>query len=243
MQSLPADESYEDGILETMRCHNRRLPLWPLHRERLARNAGFDELLLKEIDQCIPRLVEQLNQKMAIARLRLGSVGGEWCWDLSLLPLNLTAETELGVRLYPCKTYLPLSKSRNLGSKLLCRNRYNKAKSELPDGERIDGLMLDSEGRVIESLRCNLLARFGNTWITPDLHRCGVRGVMRDWLSSEIQWQERDLEIRDLSGADEVALCNSVRGVLPVVEIIGHQRWPIGAGVRGLQHLIMETLW
>ncbi|GAB2898620.1 hypothetical protein GCM10027180_30710 [Microbulbifer echini] len=107
----------------------------------------------------------------------------------------------------------------------------------------MDGLMLDSEGRVIESLRCNLLARFGDAWVTPSLQRCGVRGVMLDWLHGRIQWQERDMDIRALCGADELALCNSVRGIMPVIEIIGHKSWPIGAGVQGLQHLIVESLW
>ncbi len=243
MQTLPGDGHYKDGILETMRCHNGRLPLWPLHRERLARSLGLGELSLDEIAQCILHLVAKLGHKMAIARLRVGLLGGEWCWDLSFLPLQPTVEAELGVRLFPCKTDLPVSQSWNSGCKYLCRSRYNRAKSELPMGECLDGLIFDSEGRVIESLRCNLLVRFGDIWVTPNLQRCGVRGVMRDWLSSRIQWQERDMDIQDLCEAEEVALCNSVRGVLPVVEIIGHKRWPIGAGVRGLQYLIVETLW
>ncbi|QFT54697.1 aminotransferase class IV [Microbulbifer sp. THAF38] len=243
VQSLPEDELYKDGILETMRCHNGKIPLWPLHRERLARALGLGESLLADIDQCVPLLAAQRGHKMAIARLRVGLIDGQWCWDLSFLPLQPTEEAELGVHLFPCKTHLPVSQRWNSGCKFLSRSRYNRAKSELPEGDYLDGLMLDTEGRVIESLRCNLLARFGDGWITPNLERCGVRGVMRDWLSSRIQWQERDMDIRDLCGAEEIALCNSVRGVLPVVEIVGHKRWKIGSGVRGLQQLIMETLW
>ncbi|MFA0790499.1 aminotransferase class IV [Microbulbifer echini] len=243
VQSLPADGHYQNGILETMRCHNGRLPLWPLHRRRLARSTLPAGLTLDEIEKHLFRLVAELRHREAIVRLRLGRVSGSDCWDLTFLPLIQSSESELGVHLFPCETYLPVSKSWNSGCKLLHRSRYNRAKSELPEGEHLDGLMLDSEGRVIESLRCNLLARFGDAWVTPSLQRCGVRGVMLDWLHGRIQWQERDMDIRALCGADELALCNSVRGIMPVIEIIGHKSWPIGAGVQGLQHLIVESLW
>ncbi|MFS1525606.1 aminotransferase class IV [Microbulbifer sp. 2304DJ12-6] len=240
---LVPDSDYTDGILETMRCRNGSLRLWSLHRARLIRSTSLDQDLLAEIDRSIPHLATQSIRGEAIVRLRIGLVDGHKCWDLSFFPMMHSMEAELGVHLFPCNTHLPISELMNSGCKFLCRSRYNAAKAELPDGERLDGLMLDSAGRVIESLRCNLLARFGGTWVTPNLQRCGVRGVMRAWLSDWIGWQERDMDIHLLCGADEVVLCNSVRGVLPVVEIIGFKNWSIGAGARRLQQLIGEELW
>ncbi|MFA0811471.1 aminotransferase class IV [Microbulbifer epialgicus] len=240
---LIADSDYANGILETMRCHNGGLPLWPLHRSRLERSSTLSESLLSEIDRSIKKLASKCSQNAAIARLRAGFVNGEQCWDLAFLPLLKAPEVEFGVRLYLCRTKLPASESKNLGCKFLDRSRYNAARAELPDGERVDGLILDSSGRVIESLRCNLLARFGSTWATPDLSRCGVRGVMLEWLSGHIQWQAREMNIQALCEADEVVLCNSVRGVIPVVEIVGYKSWSIGPDARRLQQLIVEALW
>ncbi|MDP5208264.1 aminotransferase class IV [Microbulbifer sp. 2205BS26-8] len=240
---LAPDSDYTEGILETMRCHSGSLPLWPLHRDRLIRCASLNRGLLDEIDHSIPHLAARYIRGEAVARLRIGLVGGDKCWDLSFFPMMCSLEAELGIHLFPCNTRLPISGLMNSGCKFLSRSRYNAAKVELPAGERLDGLMFDSAGRVIESLRCNLLARFDETWVTPDLQRCGVRGVMRAWLSDWVWWQERDMDIQLLSSADEVVLCNSVRGVLPVVEVIGIKNWTIGAGARRLQQLIVEELW
>lgn len=240
---LVPDGDYINGILETMRCHNGSLPLWPLHRSRLIRSSVVSGVLLSEIDSCIAQLASKCSQSAAIARLRAGFLDGVECWDLSFLPLLQTPEVELGVHLYPCRSNLPVLETKNLGCKFLARSRYNAARAELPEGKRLDGLMFDSSGRVIESLRCNLLARFGDTWVTPDLSRCGVQGVMLNWLSDHTRWQAGDMDLQALCKADEVILCNSVRGVLPVVEIIGYKSWPIGAGARRLQQLIVEALW
>ncbi|GAA5442673.1 aminodeoxychorismate lyase [Microbulbifer sp. NBRC 101763] len=240
---LVPDSDYANGILETMRCHNGSLPLWSLHRSRLVRSSALSALLLSDIDRFIKKLAAKCSQNAAVARLRVGFVDGRECWDLAFLPLMRGLEEELGARLYPCHTRLLSSESKNLGCKFLDRSRYNAARAELPDGERLDGLIFDDSGRVIESLRCNLLARFGNTWVTPNLTRCGVHGVMLDWLSGHIRWQEQDMNIETFCEADEVVLCNSVRGVIPVVEIIGYKSWSIGPGARRLQQLIVEALW
>ncbi|WP_444931297.1 aminotransferase class IV [Microbulbifer sp. SSSA002] len=240
---LPGDADYAGGILETMRCHNKSLPLWSLHRARLERSGVLDKAGLGDIERLTLELAADCPWPEAIARLRTGLVDGQRCWDLTLRPLDLTAEAQVGAKLFPCSTRLPIDSNSNQGCKTLLRNRYNAAKAELPEGQFLDGLMLDSAGRVIESLRCNILARFGRDWVTPALHRCGVHGVMRHWLLPHLHWQERDINLSELCGADELVLCNSVRGVLPVIEIIGYKNWAVGSETRRLQKLILDKLW
>lgn len=193
-------------------------------------------------------MAELCPEVRAKARLRWGAVNGELHWDLSLLPLEPSPELGQGVRLYLCNTRLPVSESANLGCKKLARTGYNRAKAELPAGEPCDGLLLDIEGRVIETLRCNLLVWREGGWVTPDLHRCGVHGVMRSWLGSCIPLREVDLSLEHLCAAGELALCNSVRGVMPVRELVGRRNWSLDAGgcgveTRRLQRLIAEELW
>ncbi|AWF81731.1 hypothetical protein BTJ40_13340 [Microbulbifer sp. A4B17] len=243
VDQLPDDADYADGILETMRCHNKSLPLWSLHRARLERSGMLDKACLGDIEQSTLKLAAGCRWPEAIARLRMGIVSGRKFWDLTLRPLDMGSEWQLGVRLFPCSTSLPIGGNSNQGSKTLLRNRYNTAKAELPVGQFLDGLMLDSAGRVIESLRCNILARYGREWVTPALHRCGVHGVMRQWLLGQIHWKERDMDLTELCEADELALCNSVRGVLPVVEVIGYKNWSVGSETRRLQKLILDKLW
>lgn len=176
-------------------------------------------------------------------RLRYGDRGGSRSWDLSVLELEPTPELGSGARLYPCETRLAIGESANPGCKTLQRAGYNRARQELPAGVDCDGLMLDPEGRVIESLRCNLLLWTGLNWLTPDLRRCGVRGVMRDWLWTRLPLQEADIDLEMLTQARELALCNSLRGIIPVRELIGHRTWEPGPETRRLQQLIAEELW
>lgn len=241
--SLPMDDDYSDGLLETMRCEPGRLPLWPLHRARLLRSGQIPSADMVQIDAFLPQIAAACPEKSAKARLRWGTVDGRPQWDLSLLPLGPTPELEQGARLYVCNTRLQILETANPGCKRLQRAGYNRAKAELPAGEPCDGLLLDAEGRVIESLRCNLLAWLDGGWVTPDLRRCGVRGVMRDWLGSRIPLREADMDLETLCAAQEVALCNSLRGVMPVRELIGRHSWSLGPEARRLQVLVAEHLW
>lgn len=241
--SLPPDEAFGDGLLETMRCHNGGVPLWQLHRARLLRSGRLGDRELDAIESDVRSVAATRPEGDAKLRLRWGFLDGRAQWDLTLAPLEPTPELTAGVRLFPCTERLPLSESANPGCKLLQRARYNRARDELPALACCDGLLRDSAGRAIESLRCNLLLRLGDRWLTPDLSRCGVRGVMRDWLGARIALAEVDVQWETLLAADEVALCNSVRGVLPVVELIGQRRWPVGPQTRRLQQLIAEELW
>lgn len=243
VSSLPPDHAYSDGLLETMRCQRGEVPLWPLHRQRLQRGGHINARQLIEMDTVVAQAAAACPLESAKMRLRRGLVDGLPQWDLGVVPLEPTPALEQGARLFPCRTRLPITETANPGCKSLQRTRYNRANSELPAGPTVDGLLRDSEGRVIESLRCNLLAWRDGRWLTPDLRRCGVRGVMRDWLGRRVALTETDMDLEDLCAAEEVALCNSVRGVMPVTELIGICRWPRGPEVRRLQQLIAEELW
>jgi 4-amino-4-deoxychorismate lyase len=118
---------------------------------------------------------------------------------------------------------------------------------------------LDERGYVVETLRCNLLLWRDGQWFTPDLSHSGVRGVMRSWLAQRVDLQCTDLTLADLIAAgsqptQELALCNSVRGVIPVSELFentgvsvtespGENGRTSGPQTRHLQQLIAEKLW
>lgn len=240
--ALPPDPSIGDGLLETMRCQGGAIPLWPLHRARLARSGLVADGELDTIGRQLLRFAAGCPAEAAKARLRVARLGGRRYWDIALATLEETPGAARGLRLFPCRERLPLLESANPGCKSLQRARYNRAGEELPAGAD-DGLMLDSEGRAIESLRCNLLAWLDGQWVTPDLGRCGVHGVMREWLDRRIGLQEADIPLEQLLDAGEIALCNSVRGVLPVRELIGHRDWVPGDETRRLQRLIAKELW
>ncbi|MBV8634861.1 MAG: aminotransferase class IV, partial [Burkholderiaceae bacterium] len=57
----------------------------------------------------------------------------------------------------------------------------------------------------------------GGNWITPPLS-CGVLpGIMRAVLLDDLAWQAEEsiLKLEDLRRAEEIVVCNSLRGALP----------------------------
>ena len=242
--ALPLDAAFTDGLLETMRCEHGCIPLWPRHRARLLRSGIVPPGLIAPVERALSAALDRFPDAALKVRLRIGIMQGEFHWDFAVTKLGTVPALQGQARLYRCSTRLRESDSANAGCKSLLRSRYNRAKAEIPaDAEPCEGLLLDTRGNIIETLHCNLLLYLGDSWCTPDLSRSGVRGVMRDWLSDQIGLQEQELSPDDLEAAQEVALCNSVRGVIPVVELIGHHCWSPGSETRHLQQLVTEALW
>ncbi|WOX05712.1 aminotransferase class IV [Microbulbifer pacificus] len=272
-QSLPDDGEFSSGLLETMRAVNGAIPLLFLHLARFARCAHADSFLLSQVQAA----AESIGRNTACwryggrVRFRYGFRQGEAYWDFAAVPLESESPWDLGVNLICCETVLepeaaisPFASSlatetrsgcapvSAAGCKLLQRSLYERAAAELSQGSHAgtlaEGLLFDSQGYVIEALRCNLLLRKGGRWLTPDLSRCGVRGVMLEWLAGHAEIGEHHLNLDDVLNADELAVCNGVRGVVPVVGIqcpaIERSRpMPAGPATSALQQLVAEKLW
>lgn len=86
-------------------------------------------------------------------------------------------------------------------------------------------LLQDHEGAVIETLQHNIFIVQGDELHTPVLDCCGVRGVARTEIidraapALNLPVVERRLDLQDLQQADEILICNSVRGIWPVVSL------------------------
>lgn len=277
-QALPSDGELSSGLLETMCARAGSIPLLPLHLARFLRCAMPPPQLLEQIENTardIAKITIAWPQGARV-RLRYGMLNGSQYWDFSVVPLEPVSLWDNGVALYICASRLPpeaslspipLGKTRSgsspdalRGCKLLSRDSYNRAAEELPNRVRaphgteplLDGVMLDDNGYVIEALRSNLLVRKGGKWLTPNLSHCGVRGVMLSWLAGQVEIREDNLTVADLAQADELAVCNSVRGVVPAVRLASselNRGQPVerssvaGPATTELQKLITENLW
>ena len=141
-----------------------------------------------------------------------------------LLGAALTAERRrVGVDVFVCDT--PLSRN-----KLTSRHKHlNKlenvlARSEQPSEKFPEGIMLDTEGNVVEGTMSNIFLVTEGVIQTPDLTYSGVEGVMRSEIigqSNELQIpvEEKNLSLEDLNNADEVFLSNSIIGIWPISSI------------------------
>lgn len=97
-----------------------------------------------------------------------------------------------------------------------------------------EGLLLDMQGLIAEGAGDNIFAVHGQALLTPAAHNI-LLGITRQTvieLASEggRSVVERDLTLHEVMTADEVFLCSTYGGILPVAEVNGH---PIGGGAPG----------
>ena len=232
--------SYGDGLFETCRCVNGRIPLWPYHLERLLASAKrlhipLDEPLLQNwLDQTLIQCGSIPDSVIKIQITR-GSGGRGYVIPAQVTPtyvvaafvgtaLESTAFTE-GVDVRICD--LRLSRNPALaGIKHLNRLEQVLARSEW-NNEYAEGLLLDTDGNLIEATASNLFLVRNGELITPDLSATGVAGVLRRVII-EVLAPKLDLPVRsaafgldELSRAEEIFLTNSVFGIWPIKRIQG----------------------
>ena len=124
-----------------------------------------------------------------------------------------------GIATTICSTRL----SRN--AKLAGIKHLNRLEQVLARGEWCEeyqeGLMLDTDGYVLEGTMSNFFTVQGDTLVTPDLSQAGVDGIMRAKIVKcaahlSIPTSVSKMNLRDLENADGAFFCNSIIGIWPV---------------------------
>ena len=113
------------------------------------------------------------------------------------------------------------------------------------EAERVgadDAIFLTTDGRVTEATTSNLLVISGNTCATPRLGTGILAGTTRAWLVGHgddvgLTMAQQDIRLEDVFEADELAVCSSVGGIIPVVSVNGRQ---IGNGKPGPRTIAMR---
>ncbi|MFF7107741.1 MULTISPECIES: aminodeoxychorismate lyase [Pseudomonas] len=249
--------AYGDGLFETIAVRGGKPSLLTRHLDRLA--LGCQRLAI-DVDLVLVRnellqFAQLLGEGVAKLILTRGdsqrgyapAPGAQARRILqgSPLPVYPAQHAELGVRLFPCQTRLA-EQPLLAGLKHLNRLEQVLARAEWQDSAYAEGLMRDSQGRVIEGVYSNLFLVRGEVLLTADLSRCGVAGVMRGALLEQaslsgLAVEVRDLTLEDLQQADEVFVCNSVYGIWPVREFAA-LNWPAGPLTLKLQAVARTLL-
>jgi branched-chain amino acid aminotransferase len=105
-----------------------------------------------------------------------------------------------------------------------------------------DALFLTTDGRIAEATTSNVLLIRGNDCVTPRLGTGQLAGTTRAWFVAHgdavgLRMLEDDIPLEDAFRADEMAVCASIGGVIPVVELDGR---PIGDGKPGPRTIAMR---
>jgi para-aminobenzoate synthetase/4-amino-4-deoxychorismate lyase len=205
-------------LFETMRvtreggCH-----LLSQHLARLRGSAAFfgfpwdEAALARSLQHALQALGDSGS---GIWRLRL-SIDPSGQYHAETTPMTLL-ETPVKVLIAPKRTS---SGDPFLRHKTTIRNHYDAAWRSAERQGAFDMLFINQNGKVTEGGRSNVFVKRNGRWMTPPLEAGVLPGVMRGDLLKDPIWNavEAPLSVEDLRDAEEIVVCNALRGVLPAV--------------------------
>ena len=248
VDSINRGLNYGDGLFETMVVHHGRPRRWQAHMDRLG--AGCERLdismppqavLLREVQTVSAGLA---NAVVKIVLTRDGLSRGYMPEDNStstrivsvhIYPDGIEERARLGVQARICELRLGIQPALG-GIKHLNRLEQVLASAELRENGAREGILLDREDHIISAISGNIFLVAEDRLLTPRLDRCGVRGVVRGQIlnSHAARCEQRRLGMDILHETDEVFICNSVWGIVPITAI-DDRPFAIGPVTRELQ--------
>jgi len=240
--------NYADGLFETLAVHAGQPHRWQAHMDRLG--AGCQRLGINMPPQAILlREVQTVSAGLAHAVVKIVLVRGglargyrpghdAGCVRIvsaHYFPADTAAAAKHGVQARICDLRLALQPALG-GIKHLCRLEQVLASAESFADGITEGILLDREDHVICALSANIFLVMEGRLLTPRLDRCGVRGVVRGQILAAFsdRCEQRRIQLDLLGEADEVFICNSIRGIVPLTAI-DEQIFEIGPLTRELQ--------
>ena len=252
---VPAEDrglAFGDGLFETMGFHGDRVPLLERHLQRLHDGARRLRIALdpEQTRDEILRFLAGAGSDDGVIKLIVtrGDGGRGYRAEQGIAARRILLQRPRGahpdawwsegVTIRHCETRLGSNRAL-AGMKHLNRLEQVMARMEWNAPSIHEGLMLDTDERVICATAGNVFARIGGRWLTPPVDRCGVAGVMREWLLAHVDGAaEAVLDRRAIETAEAVLICNSVRGLQPVRRI-GQREWPDHGAVGELARLVL----
>ncbi len=106
-----------------------------------------------------------------------------------------------------------------LRHKTTIRTAYDAAWRAAEQQGAFDKLFCNTQGQVTEGGRSTLFVKLQGRWYTPPLSSGVLPGVMRSVVLDDPSRsaQERSLTLEDLRNAEQIFVCNALRGVVPAV--------------------------
>lgn len=242
--------AYGDGLFETMAVRDGGVPLLGLHFDRLREGCARLDLPFTDwaaLETEIGNLAREQWRAVIKAVVTRGPGGrGYRVPDAPQCTRIVSRHAwpdwpgewkHQGIAVRLCETRLARN-PRLAGLKHLNRLEQVLARAEWRDPGIVEGLMLDTEGALIEGVMTNLFFVTENTLCTPALDHAGVAGVMRRRILEAAPGLDIPCRIRPDSAdglwrAEEVFVCNSTAGIWPVTRC-GDRRWPVGTITRRL---------
>lgn len=238
ISALDRGLAYGDGIYRTVELIDGAPRLWRWQWQRLQADAAKLQLPLPEEALLLAELAQAAHGlTRAVGKITITRGQGQRGYAMPAEPASTRIVSANAWAGYPperlqhgvtlCLCALRLGRQPALaGVKHLNRLENVLARSEWGDPDIHEGLLLDSEGNLIEATMSNVFLLNGNTLRTPRLDQAGVSGALRAWVFDQVPalgWrvEEAELELGDLAAAEAVLLTNSLIGIWPVAKLGG----------------------
>ena len=239
---------FGDGVFESISVLAGQPRFWQGHMDRLS--AGCEKLGLPVTPQAI--LLRELKtvsagQSNCVVKIIVTrGLSGSGYQPARQVTANRIVSSEpwpvvegnpsvLGIKARMCDLRLGIQPALG-GMKHLNRLEQVLASAEWDDPSIREGILLDHEDHIISGISSNIFLVYSGRLLTPRLDRCGVRGVMRGAILNAFRarCEQRRLMLDMLPEAQEVFVCNSVDGVIPLTAI-DHWEYEIGPVTREIQ--------
>ncbi len=244
--------AYGDGCFTTMLYRDGSVKHLPKHLQRLQQSCerlGISDFSMSVLKQSLVEFVAEISaHKEGVIKVLISSGSGGRGYAR-----NARAECQSYISFHPIPLhYSAWKKGITLGlskiklakqpelSGIKHLNRLEQVLVKLnqtcvidcdvqnnrEDSVQINDLVVtDTDGMMVEVSSANLFWREQQQWYTPDLHYCGVEGVVRACIIEQLSNQKHPvIQVRSkpeaLLNADELFICNSVMGMIPVRKLI-----------------------
>ena len=207
----------EFGVFETLRAEGAQCALLPLHLERLQQAADALNLRLPpDAAPQIGRYLQALPDAWPYRVKVLLDSDGLRLSHAACAPLHGAQYALIAPQALPLHDYLRRFKTTR-------RAAYDACWQQAEQQGAFDSLFFNTEGCLLEGGRSNVFVRFGSEWHTPPLSLDILNGVMRRAVLADSQHYlntahifERRITQAQLRQADEIVLCNALRGLIRV---------------------------
>lgn len=246
---------YGDGLFETVLIDRGQALGWDQHLARVRRGcralrlpeppiaaleADRDDLCTRGPAQAVLKIILTAG---GAGRGYVRPQPPTWRRILSLAPAPdwPLAEYRDGIRARWCRQ-LWFPDPTLSGIKHLNRLTQVRARAEWDDPQIDEGLLRDPEGNVVGGTMSNLFVVHDGALLTPGLWHCGVAGTMRARVMriaavQGLSVRETALSVTDCLQANELFVCNAVRGIRPIRQL-GARFFAAGPVTRALQREI-----
>ena len=218
------------GIFETIRFDRgsdlNRIANWSKHLERLSSSAR--DLGIQFDDDALQSMVRVAARDLAhdrIHRVRIDlSATGQLSLSHSIIeklpgPVQLFWAHEILQGDYTPQQLTMRSHNPLLRHKVSERVIYDAAWHKAVELGGFDALFMNERGHVTEGGRTSIFIReeANGPWLTPPLSAGVLPGVMRSVILADpsMNARETNLTISQVANANEIMLCNALRGMIP----------------------------